>query len=636
LLWIPKKRYALKEKTGGYMNKAATTNPELDNIKSFLEGCTPFDLLDDTDLHNVIAAIEISYFRSGHKFLPDDDSGGLRIMRSGAAELRGQDEKLVDRFGETVSFNLSRLNREQKGMYVTLIEDSLIYFLPEETHQNVRTNNRDFDRFFHSQRNRRIRRAARHTTNPSEMMSRLSDVMSKAIYSVTPEHNIQQAAHIMSEKRISSILVMENKTLKGIVTDRDIRSRAVAVGLDMNSPISDIMTANPQTISTDKTVFDTTLLMTKSSLHHLPVVEDNDVVGMITSSDLMLARRDDPIYLVQHISRQKSVAELKKIIAKLPDLMIQWVHAGIRADQVAYIFTAVSDAVTAQLIDLFIEENGAAPVEFSWLGFGSQGRTEQLLGGDQDNALLISDNLQTADAAWFEKLSHWVCDGLNECGYVYCPGKIMATTDEWRQTLAGWQTNVSKWTRSPTPDAVMRVSIFFDLRVVYGNKKLGDRLHKFMLEVASKNSIFLASLAENVLDNKPPLGIFRQFVVEHDGEHNDELNLKKRGIIPIVDIARIHSLASRISKVNTNERFDALAKHKTLTINESRNLQDALRIIMQIRLREQVNELMAGRTPDNYINPDKLSKLVRKQLRDAFSVIRDAQQGIEARYRPGM
>jgi CBS domain-containing protein len=271
-----------------------------------------------------------------------------------------------------------------------------------------------------------------------------------------------------------------------------------------------------------------------------------------------------------------------------------------------------------------------------WLGFGSQGRTEQLLGGDQDNGLLIADDLNNDDAMWFKQLAHWVCDGLNECGYIYCPGKVMATTDEWRQTLAGWKHTVNQWTQTPTPGAVMRVSIFFDLRVVYGDESLGKQLHQHMLEQASGNSIFLAALAENALEHKPPLGIFRQFVVEHDGQHDNELNLKKRGILPIIDIARIHSLASKTPAVNTRERLNLLVEHKTLTLPESRNLQDALHIIMQIRLREQVNKLSHGQAPDNYINPKHLSKLVRKQLRDAFSVIRDAQQGIEIRYRPGI
>jgi CBS domain-containing protein len=618
------------------MTESIDINPELDIIKDFLLECIPFDQLSETQLKAVTKAIEITYHRSGHVFTPDTDEGGLRIIRSGAAELRGKNGQLIDRFGDTVSFNLLALNKEQAGIHVTLIEDALIYHLPEKTYQDLRSEHRDFDRFFNSQRNRRIRRAARHSPLPQEMMSVVGDIMSEQIVSVAPEQPIQVAAQLMSEKRISSILVMDEHKLVGILTDRDIRSRCVAAGLNFDTPVFEIMTRSPQTISADKTIFDATLFMTKRNIHHLPITKNDEVIGVVTTSDLILSRRDDPVYLVQHVKRQKEVNGLKATVSKLPDLMIQWTNAGIRAEQVASIFTAVSDAVTERLIDLFIERNRHAPADFAWLGFGSQGRAEQLLGGDQDNALLISDVVTEKDATWFEKLSHWVCDGLNECGYIYCPGDVMATNTEWRQTLNGWQNTVSKWARSPTPAAVMRVSIFFDLRVVYGSESLGKDLHKHMLNTTSSNKIFLSALAENVLEHKPPLGIFRQFVVEHDGQHEDELDLKKCGIIPIVEIARIHSLAAKAETVNTHDRLKELAEKKILTINESRNLQDALRVIMQIRLKEQVKELTSAQKPNNHINPKNLSKLVRKQLRDAFAVIRDAQQGVNTRYRPGL
>lgn len=623
-------------------NSTQALNPELDLIRQFIQSCAPFDVLSPEDFEYAISTMNIAYYRQGHLFRAQEDKGDLRIIRSGAAELRGPKGQLMDRFDEGTSFNLLGLSQEDIGISVALIEDCLIYSLPEESYQTIRANNRDFDRFFRSQRNRRLRRAARHETQASELASLVKDVMSQTIVSIGPEKSIAETARLMTKHRISSALIICEGKLLGIVTDRDIRSRAVAKNSSLDNRVDTIMTKDPSCISPQKTLFDATLQMTQEGYHHLPVVEDDvntmsgKIKGIITASDLMLARQDDPIYLVQHINRQHNLEELKSTVAQLPSLMIQWTHAGIRAAQVASIFTAISDAVTAQLIKLFIQEQGPAPAAFAWLGFGSQGRAEQLLGGDQDNALLIDNSAQQKDEVWFKNLAHWVCDGLNECGYIYCPGKIMATTDEWRKNLDGWRSNIDQWVRTPSPDAVMRVSIFFDIRVVYGDKQLGKNLHDYMLKKASADKIFLGALADNVLDNTPPLGLFRQFVVESDGEHSDELNLKKRGILPIIDIARIHSLASQSTAVNTLERLDKLVTLKLLTINESRNLQDALNIIMQIRLKEQVKELATGENPNNYINPDDLSELSRKQLKDAFSVIRDAQQGIKMRYRPGL
>ena len=619
-------------------------SPELQNVVDFLHNCIPFDQLNTDELLQLAGKIEIAYFRKGHIFTPQQDPGGLRIIRSGAAELRNKSRRLLDRFGESVSFSLSGLNKEEPGVEAILIEDSLVYWVPEPVYQGIRKQHRDFDRFFHSQRSRRVRRAAHKLPSATEMMKGVGDLMNTNVLQVAPDATIQEAALLMSERRVSSVVIMEQERLVGIVTDRDIRSRAVATGLDLQLPVSHIMTVGPKTISPDKTLFDATLFMAQKGIHHLPVVrgfkhdsgEEPGLVGIVTASDLMLARRDDPVYLVQHLGKRKSVAELQSTTRMLPELLVQWVNADIRAEQAAYLLTTISDAVTRRLIDLYIQDAGPAPVPFTWLGFGSQGRAEQMLGGDQDNALLIADELQPEEEYWFKGLAHFVCDGLNACGYVYCPGDVMATTAEWRQTLKVWKRTVDGWCNSPTPAAVMRVSIFFDIRAIYGSQPLMDALQAHMLDKTSRNSIFLASLAENVLENTPPLGIFRRFVVEHNGEHADELDLKKRGLLPIVDLVRIHALAEKVTAVNTLERLEKLAECKALSINDSRNLRDAMRVIMQTRMRAQAQELVAAQTPNNYVNPNDLSKMVRKQLRDSFAIVADAQQAIRLKYRPGL
>jgi CBS domain-containing protein len=618
------------------VNNEHSANPELSSLLDFLKDCIPFDELPESELGALLTKIEISYYRKGTVFEYTQGDGGLRIIRSGAAELRDKDDRLVDRLGETVSFNLMGLNAEKPGIKATLIEDSLIYLIPESYYQEIRKRNRIFDRFFHSQRSRRVRRAARHEPNPHEMMRLVKDVMSSTVLSIPPSSTIQQAAEKMSERRLSSVLIMDNDHLLGIVTDRDIRSRAVAPGLDLNLSVNHIMTKDPETILPQATLFDATLFMTQHGYHHIPVMDQGTLKGIVTSSDLMLARQDDPIFLVQHIGRQHDPHALKDVIQSLPNLMVQWINSGIRAHQLSHILTAISDAITIRLIELTIEDIGKPPVPFCWLGFGSQGRKEQLLNADQDNGLLISNDLKEADKAWFEVLATRVCDGLNECGYIYCPGNIMAVNDKWRQPLSIWQSTVDKWTVSPTPHAVMHTSIFFDLRSIYGDKSLCRDLQSHMLEKASSNSIFLAALAQNVLSSEPPMGIFRRFVVERNGDHVDELDLKKRGILPIIDLVRLHSLANSITEVNTLDRLNALVKCKAMTIEDSRNMQDALRVIMQLRTQHQATQITKGEQPNNYIDPNNLSKIMRKQIKDAFSIVMDAQQAVKINYRQGM
>lgn len=613
-----------------------TEEPEVSVVTDFLSQCLPFSALPQAQIRRLPAHIEVAYFRKGHTFHIGSKQTGLRIVRSGAVDILSDFDQLLDRLGEGESFNLEGLAQQQPGVRAMLIEDSLIYSLSIEHYQQLRKQYRVFDRFFHSQRSRRLRRITRLQPSPNALMRSVASVMSQQILSVAPGDTVRTAASLMSQHRVSSVLVMNEQRLCGIVTDRDLRSRVLARGLGTDTPVSSIMTAQPHVIEHTSSLFDATLSMTQHGHHHLPVVEKGSLVGIITASDLMLAKQSDPVYLVQHIGRQQQLQGIQGIVQSVPNLLIEWVNAGMNATQLCRILSAISDAVTTRLIELAIEAFGPAPVPFCWLGFGSQGRSEQLLGSDQDNGLLISDQLTEQHEAWFERLAGFVCDGLNACGYQHCPGKVMATSKQWRQSLSAWRSTVDRWTRTPTAEAVMKVSIFFDLRAVYGERALCQQLHQHMLMRTSQNSIFLAALAKNVLDHTPPLGIFRRFLVERNGEHRDTLDLKKRGVIPIVDIMRIHSLANNVKAISTQQRIAELARINVLTMSDSRNMQDALNFIMQLRVQEHAKQLSNNEQISNFCNPSTLAELERKHLRDAFTVVTESQEYLRRLYRDGL
>ncbi|WP_206683173.1 DUF294 nucleotidyltransferase-like domain-containing protein [Neptunicella marina] len=615
-------------------------SPELKMVVDFLITSPPFDLLTDSDLHRVAQNIEVQYYRKGH-ICGHSTLGGLRIIRSGAIDIRSEDDRLLNRMGEGESYNLEALFAEYPDAIVRLYEDSLLYTLPDDIYQQIITRNRDFARYYERQVNRRLRRAARYTPEPHNLMRRVSAHMSRDLLVLNPQTSIKEAAALMSDKRVSSAPVVEQNKLRGIVTDRDFRSRVIAKGLDYERPVSDIMTQQLITLSENSTLFDATLTMVKAKIHHLPIVAQQDkdsLVGIVTASDLMLVKQDDPVYVVQHIGRATNTESMKHVVDGMPQMMVEWINAGIKVAQISHFLTAISDAVTKRLIELAIEKFGPAPVAFCWLGFGSQGRAEQLVNADQDNGLVIDNSATPEQLTYFSRLAKFVCDGLNECGYVYCPGKIMAMTDEWRQPLSIWQQTVSKWAQSPTPDAVMRVSIFFDIRAIYGESALCDQLQEHMLKTASSNSIFLAALADNVLSQTPPLGIFRRFLVERNGEHKDSLDLKKRGVIPIIDMMRIHALANNIKAVNTKERLQALVEAKVMTVKDSRNMQDAYDFIMQTRAEAQAATIDKEgiEAVSNYVDPDNLPEHHRHHLKDAFEVVNNAQNTIRLRYRGGI
>lgn len=615
-------------------------SPELMMVVEFLATCPPFDLLDESLLLRLAAKVEINYYRRGH-VCGSKHQGDLRIIRNGAIDIISQDKRLLDRMGEGESYVLTGIFAENPDVTVVLYEDSLLYTLPQAVFDELSSTNRDVDRHYHKQLHRRLRRAARYTPEPNNLMRHVDSIMTRDVLSFLPDQTIHEVAAKMTERRVSSGMILKAGKVVGIVTDRDFRQRVVAAGFDINRPIADIMTPNPKAVHVDSTLFDATLLMVRNKIHHLPIVdshEEQTLLGIITTSDLMLARQDDPVNLVQHLSRALGVEAMKAVVDSLPTMMVEWVNAGIKANQISHFLTAISDAVTKRLIELAKEKYGPEPVPFVWLGFGSQGRAEQLVNADQDNGILIDDSMQPEHAQWFYDVAKFVCDGLNQCGYVYCPGNIMASNDALRLPLTQWCHTVDEWTHRPTPDAVMKVSIFFDIRTVYGDERLTEKLQAHMLMRTSSNSIFLAALAENVLQYTPPLGVFRRFIVERNGEHKDTLNLKKRGVIPIIDMMRIHSLANSVTAVNTSERIHALIKAKVMTVKDGRNMQDAFDYIMQVRVENMAEmiEKHGASAVSNYIDPDTLADHKRRHLKDAFEVVHSAQGFIKTRYRSGL
>jgi len=487
------------------MTETQSLPPELASVADFLRQTLPFNALPEGEIDRIVHDMEIGYFRNGHVFNEKTREEGLRILRSGAVEIRSQDGELLDRLAEGESFALSGLLQQEPGVQAVLIEDSLIYFLPQEDYQQLRSNYRTFDRFFHGQRSRRLFRATRSMVSPDSMLVPITSLMATDLVTTTTGTPVCELAELMSKRRVSSALVLDDERLVGIVTDRDLRTRVLAARLPPETPVADIMTPDPEHLSEKATIFDATLLMTRHGMHHLPVVRDEKAVGILTTSDLISARQDDPVYIVQRLTRQESVSSMQAVLRDIPQFLLRWNDAGVPAEQVSHILTAISDAVTNRLIEMAVRELGPAPVPYAWICFGSQARAEQLLNADQDNGLIISNEATDADMEWFEALAHRVSDGLNDCGYVYCPGNVMATNPFWRRRLSGWYEAVDHWVSSFNPNSVMEISIAFDLRTVNGDDELTHQVQSHMLNRVQANSIFQAALAENVLEATLPL-----------------------------------------------------------------------------------------------------------------------------------
>lgn len=468
----------------------------------------------------------------------------------------------------------------------------------------------------------------------SLMTTPVRALIRRAPITLPPTASILQTAQTMREQRVSSVLLIEQEHLFGLVTDRDLRNRALAAGLDPALPVLEIATVAPLTVDIAQPAFEALLLMARHNIHHVPVLDGQRVAGMITATDLTEQHSTSAVYLAGDIHKQSTVEGLAAAAAKVKQLQRTLAAAQASAYSTGHIITAITDAITARLLQLAEANLGPPPVDYAWVAAGSQARSEQTAKSDQDNCLVLDDSFDAAlHGAYFKSLANFVNDGLNACGYVYCPGEMMARSDEWRQPQRRWAEYFRRWTQTPEPKALMLTCVFFDLRLIYGRAALLDELRGATLAETRDNRIFLAHMVGNALKHRPPLSMFGGISTVRHGELRDAVDLKHSGIVPIVDLARVYALAGGHAAVNTHDRLMVAAQSHEISEQSARDLRDALEFLATLRLQHQARQLADGREADNFLSLAELSNFERGQLKDAFGVVQTLQSVLAQRYR---
>jgi CBS domain-containing protein len=266
---------------------------------------------------------------------------------------------------------------------------------------------------------------------------------------------------------------------------------------------------------------------------------------------------------------------------------------------------------------------------------GSEGRREQTFKTDQDNALIMGDSNLPAEAVrdYFARLTAFTQDALARCGYPKCLGGFMASNPEWRKSISDWATQFQHWIAEPVQRGVQNALIFFDMRPVAGDFSLFEELRQRNFELLKAAGFFKSVLAHVSINHKPPLGFFRTFVVEHSGEHKNQLDLKLFGTWPIVNAARLFALDAGIEKTNTIDRINALETLEHYDKVLLKDLREAFEFLTLLRLERQLQQMSQGQEINNYISPANLSNLQKSLLKEAFQAIARVQSVIEGRFK---
>ncbi len=464
----------------------------------------------------------------------------------------------------------------------------------------------------------------------------ISSIFKPNISTCTGDTTIQKAAQKMSRNNTSAILIKnEGQTVEGIVTDADFKHKVVTGKHDVSEPVSNIMSSPLLSIASDCQVFETFLNMHKTDKRHIAVYgQSGDITGIVSQKDLISAQTESAYLLIKTVLSARSMPEIENIHPKLEKMLFDPLRNGANPEYITRLITAFSDAVTHKIIAFSMEKIGPPPCRFVFLTMGSEGREEQTLISDQDNAIVYEDTETPEKAnAYFEDLSNLICDQLNLAGYSFCKGGNMAKNPKWCQPMSQWKKYFYTWIRNSSPENLLYFSIFFDFRGTFGDMTLSEELKQFLLNTIKDEPVFLRNLTANALTFRPPIGIFGKLIVETEGDQKGSLDLKLI-LLPIIDFTRIYALKNGITQTNTLTRLFRLYTRHVLTGKEYLDIVRAYNYLMQLRFMRQITTLMdEQKKPDNHINPRNLSSIDHLLLKETFKITEKLQQKLSLEFK---
>jgi len=628
----------------------------LEDVVAFLGKVQPFMSLDQAELESVARNLTIEFYPKGTVILKQGNapSDSIRIIKKGGVKVsmasrQESDEIIIDYRSEGDSFGfLSLVSGELIRANFTAIDDTICYLLGKDMFLNLLESHRTFTEYFvKSHIVKYIDQASgelidrnmfRGGSDRLLFTTHVEDIAVKSVVTTTGETPIREAARIMSEKQISSIIITDARDLPvGIITDRDLRKKVVAAGRNVTEPVKNIMSTSLIKVDAQDYCFEIVLKMIKHNIHHVIVVREGRLAGVVTNHDLMMLQGNSPLSLTKDIESQQTVAGLIPASKKINSIVGLMLKEGARASNITMVITEINDRLVRKVLELAEQRFGKPPTAYCWIVFGSEGRREQTFKTDQDNALIYADPSDGAQAEaqlkYFTELSAYVRDGLMMCGFPICPANNMASNPKWCQPLGTWKRYFTSWIDNPTPDALMNSVTIFDFRPLYGDYSLAESLREHLGALLKDQQVFLGHLANMAIHNAPPIGFLRSFVVEKSGEHKDQLNLKVKGLAPFVDVIRLFALEKGITQTSTLSRIETLKGMHTIVGEFAEDLEHAFELIMLLRIHHQYEQISTGRTPDNFIDPKRLGSLEKRLIKDAFHLIAKIQKLIIERYK---
>lgn len=622
-------------------------------VVDFLKSVPPFQFLSIPELSRLSAYITLEFFpkdtvilHAGH---PASES--LYVVHKGGVKLalRSQVGKqlVLDMRSEGEIFGLlSLMSKDLARLDVTALEDTLCYRIPAEQVQRLISSHADVANYLlRTSVTRYIDRSLQELRTQTGLMGDTERLLYSLAVSDVPgtpalvcklDTTIREAAQMLANAKATCVFVVDDAGVAvGIVTDRDFAEKVVARALPLDQNVTTIMSQPVVAVGSSERLFHALLSMVSRNIHHVLVTQQGRPSSVLTAHDLMVLQGKSPLNVVRFIEAQCTVQDLAAAQTRISSLLPLLLREGAKASHVTRVVAEVNDRLIVKILQFAEAKLGPPPVPYCWVVLGSEGRREQTFKTDQDNALIFSGSADEAARDYFTQLAAFARDALTACGYPLCPGNYMASNPSWRQPLSAWMNHFQQWIAEAELHGTEDALVFFDMRPVAGDFSLFQALAARTREwLQDKDAhMFKSVLACVSTTHKPPLGFFRNFVIERSGDHKNQLDLKLYGTGPIVNAVRVFALDAGIEHTNTSDRLAALTSVPENDPTIFQDMQEAFEFLMLLRIECQLRQVRNGEALSNYIAPDSLTQLQRSLLKESFRTIARAQALIEENFR---
>lgn len=600
--------------------------------RTFVSAIAPFNRLSPQELDFVISAMDIAYYRKDERLIYRNTApDSFFIIIKGIVQ-ESDEEGMIALHARQDTFDAMSLLEGSSKHEFTVQEELLCYLLPKKVFLKLIEENSSFQTYFYQNLSEKLHHLIEQR-NTKEMTSFLVAKIREAYVRppvvIDSEATIFTAVETMKKHKSTSILVRRDGKC-GIVTDTDIREHVVLQRRSLDSAVGDIATYNLITVQREDFLLNALLLMTKHSIKRVVVYDEGEIAGVLEQMDLISFFSNHSHLIVVQIERANSKIELKQASRNLLN-MIQILHArGIKIRYITQLVNELNKKIFQKLYSFI------APQELlensCLLVMGSEGRGEQILKTDQDNAIILRDDFAMSGLG---KIAEEFTEALIDFGYPPCEGKVMVSNPYWCKPLKDFKDEIYQWVQAPNEQSMMNLAIFYDAMAVAGEETLLKAAKDYLFQLLQDNRPFYAHFARPTLAFETPLGFFVDFIVEHDS-HKNQLDIKKGGIFPIVQGIRSLALEYRLTSTNTVDRIDELKQRGLFDANFAEELTESFSFMLALRLQFELERIKFNQQYDNYIDPTQLNKLERDLLKDSLKIVNEFKKIVTYHFKLNM